>query len=86
MSDVYSMARTEVKKALAEYFLGYVYEDGRSDKIHLDEATNKVVNSINRMLSTQTTSNKLKGVTVMTVDSSLRSGKDGLPGIRPRNL
>jgi len=86
MSDVYTMARQEVRKALADYFLGFEYEDGRADSVHLDEATTKVVDSINRLLTTQEASSRRLGATVMTHDASLRNGKDGLPGIAPRNL
>ena len=86
MSDVHSLARTEVKKVLAEYFLGFDYEDGRSDQIHLNEATTKVVDSLSRLLAVQQVSNRKLGATVMTHDSSLRNGKDGLPGIAPRSL
>ena len=86
MSDVHSVARTEIKKVLAAYFLGFEYEDGKKDEVHLDEATTKVVNSISRLLSTQSPSNKKLGATIMTVDSSHRTGKDGLPGIAPRSL
>jgi hypothetical protein len=84
--DVHSIAREEVKKVLKDYFLGFEYEDGRSDQIHLNEATTKVVNSLSRLLATQVTSNRELGATIMTVDSSARTGKNGLPGIAPRSL
>jgi len=80
------MARTEIKKVLAEYFLGFEYEDGRTDEVHLDEATTKVVESIDRLLTTQVASNHKLGATVMTHDASFRNGRGGLPGIPPRSL
>lgn len=86
MSDVTLMARTEVKKVLAEYFLGFDYEDGRSDEVHLNEATTKVVDAISRLLTTQSPSKRSLGATVMTVDASHMNGKNGSPGIAPRTL
>jgi hypothetical protein len=84
--DSLAMAKVEIKKALGEYFLGYDYPDGRTDQEHLDEAASKVLNSIGRFIAVHNQTGKKLGATVMTHTASMRSGKDGLPGIAPKNL
>tara|TARA_R100001244_G_scaffold80287_1_gene62883 strand:- start:241 stop:501 length:261 start_codon:yes stop_codon:yes gene_type:complete len=86
MNDVHTMAREALKRALTPDFIGFVYEDGRAGEEHLSDAVERALDSIQRLLSVQEVSQKRLGATVMTVDASFRNGKDGLPGIAPRNL
>lgn len=86
IQDIAELARSEIRKALSSHFLDYVYEDGRTAEEHLDEATKAVLDGITRLLKqTPGARNKL-GATFMTESASMRSGKDGLPGIPPRNV
>jgi len=80
MSDAVALASEQVKSVLTTYFVGTEIED------LLDEATTEVVKSIQHLLETKPKSNNNLGITVMTESASMRTGKDGLPGIPPRRI
>ena len=75
-----------IRQTLSEYFLGFEYDDGRTDMVHLDEAARKVLDSIGWALMTGAKQKGRLGVTVMTESASIRTGNDGLPGIAPKTL
>jgi hypothetical protein len=85
-SDINAVARVEINKALSQDYLGFEYEDGKADVEHLRLATERVIESIGHMLQQRPINTNKLGATVMTESASMRTGKDGLPGIAPRSL
>jgi len=86
MNNTKAVVRNNIRQSLSEYFLGFEFEDERPDTIHLDEATTKVLESISWALMAGAKKKGRLGATVMTHSASMRAGKDGLPGIAPKNL
>jgi len=75
--DVQTIAATEIRKVLSQYL---------KEEKNIERATGEVLSAISRLLqSTPASTNKL-GATVMTESASMRTGRDGLPGIPPRTL
>ena len=85
-ADVTEVARVEISKALSQDYLDFEYDDGKLDSEHLRLATERVLNSISHMLQQRPVNTNKLGATVMTESASMRNGKDGLPGIKPRSL
>jgi len=85
-ADINEVARVEIRKALSKDYLGYEYDDKKSDQEHLRLATERVLSVISHLLQQRPTNTNRLGATVMTESASMRSGKDGLPGIAPRSL
>lgn len=85
MSDIGSVARKEIKEALSPHFLGYEYDNG-TDVENLNKAVEDVFSAIKRLLQQRPAPSKKMGATVMTESASMRTGRNGLPGIAPRTL
>lgn len=84
-SDPMEIARVGIKKALAPDYLGE-YSSKKEDEEILAAAINRVMDNIGRLISTNSAPRNKLGATVMTETAAQRTGKDGLPGIRPRSL
>lgn len=84
-TDINAVARVAIQKALHTDYTG-AYATEEDDQEHLRLATERVLSSISHLLQQRPTNTNRLGATVMTESASMRSGKDGLPGIPPRSL
>ena len=85
-ADINAVARVEIQKALSVDYIGYEYDDGKTDVEHLRLATERIMTAVSHLFQQRPTNTNKLGATVMTESASMRTGKDGLPGIAPRSL
>ena len=84
-TDINEVARVAIRKALNQDYADE-YDSTVEGQEHLRLATERVLASISHLLQQRPTNTNKLGCTVMTESASMRSGKDGLPGIPPRSL